>query len=159
MTSLSYPSDRFPAPPSVTLDVPDDWEPVSVPAVALAAKQGGADEQVFTANVIVRLGTRPGLDQPADALMELTGAVQQRQDGVVGEMQRLELNGVPFVRVDVAWTDPRGIAIRQHHLFTGLPREDGLQDFVHLTGSVGGPAADSDEPVVLKVLESVRVSR
>ena len=157
MTTLSYPSDRFPAPPSVTIDIPDDWEPVSVPAVALAAKQGGG-QQAFTANVIVRLGTRPGLDQPADALMELAGAVQGRQDATVGEMQHVELGGLPFVRVDVAWTDPRGIAIRQHHLFTGLPREDGLQDFVHLTGSVGGPEADSDEAVVIKVLESVRVS-
>ena len=158
MTTLSYPSDRFPAPPSVTLDIPDDWEPVSVPAVALAARQSG-DQQAFTANVIVRLGTRSGLDQPADALMELAGAVQGRQDATVGEMQHVELGGLPFVRVDVAWTDPRGIAIRQHHLFTGLPREDGLQDFVHLTGSVGGPAAESDDAVVLKVMESVRVSR
>jgi hypothetical protein len=158
MTTLSYPSDRFPAPPSVSLDIPDDWEPVSVPAVVLAARQSG-EQQVFTANVIVRVGTRSGLDQPADALMELAGAVQGRQDATVGEMQHIELGGLPFVRVDVAWTDPRGIAIRQHHLFTGLPREDGLQDFVHLTGSVGGPEADGDEAVVLKVLESVRVSR
>jgi hypothetical protein len=158
MTTLSYPSDRFPAPPSVSLDIPDDWEPVSAPAVVLAAKQSG-EQQVFTANVIVRLGTRSALDQPADALMELAGAVQGRQDATVGEMQHVELGGLPFVRVDVAWTDPRGIAIRQHHLFTGLPREDGLQDFVHLTGSVGGPEADGDEAVVLKVLQSVRVSR
>jgi hypothetical protein len=158
MTSLTFPSDRFPAPPSVSIDIPDDWEPVSVPAVVLAAKQGG-EQQVFTANVIVREGTRSALDQPADALMELAGAVQGRQDAQVGEMQHVELGGLPFVRVDVAWTDPRGIAIRQHHLFTGLPREDGLQDFVHLTGSVGGPEADGDEAVVLKVLESVRVTR
>ncbi|TQJ48833.1 hypothetical protein [Phycicoccus sp. SLBN-51] len=157
MTTLSYPSDRFPAPPSVSLNVPDDWEPVSVPSVALAAKQSG--EQLFTPNVIVRLGTRSALDQPADALLELTGAVEGRQDARIGEMQHVELGGLSFVRVDVAWTDPRGIAIRQHHLFTGLPREDTLQDFVHLTGSVGGPEADGDEAVVLKVLESVRVTR
>jgi hypothetical protein len=158
MSTLSYPSDRFPAPPPVSLDIPEDWEPVSVPAVVLAARQSGG-QQAFTANVIVRLGTRPGLDQPVDALMELAGAVQGREDAIVGEMQHVELRGLPFVRVDVAWTDPRGIAVRQHHLFTGLPREDGLQDFVHLTGSVGGPEADDDEAVVLKVLESVRVSR
>jgi len=158
MTTLSYPSDRFPAPPSVSLDIPDDWEPVSVPAVVLAARQAG-EQRAFTANVIVRVGTRAGLDQPADALMELAGAVQGRQDATVGDMQHVELDGLPFVRVDVSWTDPRGIAIRQHHLFTGLPREDGLQDFVHLTGSVGGPEADGDEAVMLKVLESVRVSR
>jgi hypothetical protein len=158
MSTLTYPSDRFPAPPSVALDVPDDWEPVSVPGVALAARQSGEHEQ-FTANVIVRLGTRPAMDQPADALMELAGSMQGRADATVGEPETVEVGGVPFVRCEVSWTDGRGVAIRQMHLFTGLPREDGVQDFVHLTGSVGGPDADSDAAVVQKVLDSVRVTR
>ena len=158
MTTLSYPSERFPAPPSVSLDIPESWEPLSVPSVVLAARQREQNAD-FTPNVIVRMGTRPGLDQPADALMELAGSMQGREDAVVGELQRLDIDGTPFVRVDVSWSDPRGVAVRQHHLFTGLPREDGLQDFVHLTGSVGGAGADADEAVVLKVLESARISR
>ena len=54
------------------------------------------------------------------------------------------------VHVLVAW-DGRHPAL--------APREDGLQDFVHLTGSVGGRAAETDEAVVHKILESARVSR
>ena len=158
MTTLSFPSERFPSPPSVSLDIPESWEPVSVPAVVLAARQREQNAD-FTPNVIVRVGTRPGLDQPADAVMELAGAMQGREGARIGELQHLDVAGTPFVRVDVAWTDPHGIAVRQHHLFAGLPREDGLQDFVHLTGSVGGVEADGDEAVVLKVLESARISR
>jgi hypothetical protein len=158
MSTLTFPSDRFPAPPSVSLDVPDDWEPVSVPAVVLAARETGEHPE-FTPNVIVRVGTRPGLDQPADALMELAGSLEGRQDAVIGRPEPVDIAGTAFHRCEVSWTDPRGIAIRQVHLFAGLPREDGLQDFVHLTGSVGGRAAETDEAGVHKILESVRVSR
>ena len=157
MTTLTFPSERFPAPPSVSLDVPADWEPVAVPSVALAARATG--EHQFAPNVVVRVGTRPGLDQPTDALIELTGAMQGRQDAQVGEMRSVEVGGVGFVRVDVSWVDPRGVLVRQAHLFTGFPREDGLQDFVHVTGSVGGETADADEKTLEGVLESVRVAR
>ena len=91
MTTLSYPSERFPAPPSVSLDIPESWEPLSVPSVVLAARQREQNAD-FTPNVIVRMGTRPGLDQPADALMELAGSMQGREDAVVGELQRLHLH-------------------------------------------------------------------
>jgi hypothetical protein len=157
MTTLSYPSERFPGPPSVSLEVPEGWEPVAVPSVVLAARATG--EHDFAPNVIVRVGTRPGMDQPTDALMELTGSMQGRQDAQVGTMRDVEIGGLRFVRVDVSWTDPRGVAVRQAHLFTGLPRQDGLQDFVHVTGSTGGPGADAGMDSLEEVLESVRVTR
>ncbi|HEY7717508.1 MAG TPA: hypothetical protein VH915_02035 [Pedococcus sp.] len=157
MSTLTFPGERFPAPPSVSLDVPDDWEPVSVPSVVLAAKASGEHPE-FTPNVIVRVGTRPGLDQPADALMELAGSLEGRADAQIGTPEPVEVGGTTFHRCDVSWTDPRGVAIRQTHLFAGLPREDGLQDFVHVTGSRGGrPGAD--DTVVAAVLDSVKVTR
>ena len=39
-----------------------------------------------------------------------------------------------------------------------LPREDGLQDFVHVTGSRGGQPG-ADDTVVTAVLDSVKVTR
>lgn len=59
----------------------------------------------------------------------------------------------------MSWADPRGVAIRQVHLFAGLPREDGLQDFVHVTGSVGGSSAEADLAAVEKILDSAQVRR
>ena len=158
MSTLSFPSDRFPAPPAVSIDVPDTWEPVSAPAVALAAKQAEVNAD-FTPNVIVRLGTRPENDQPADALMELRGSVDARPQAEVGEVRTVQINDQEFHRVDVSWVDPQFGTIRQIPAFASLPREDSLQDFVHVTGSAGGAGVDADVPVVEQVIASTRITR
>ena len=158
MSTLSFPSDRFPAPPAVSIDVPDTWEPVSAPAVALAAKQTEVNAD-FTPNVIVRLGTRPEDDQPADALMELRGSVDSRPQAEVGEVHTVQINGQEFHRVDVSWVDPQFGTIRQIHAFASLQREDSLQDFVHVTGSAGGAGVDTDVPLVEQVIASTPITR
>jgi hypothetical protein len=158
MSTLSFPSERFPAPPSVSIDVPDSWEPVSAPAVVLAAKQTEVNAD-FTPNVIIRLGTRPENDSPADALMELRGSVDQRPQAEVSEIRTVQINEQEFHRVDVSWLDPQFGTIRQIHAFASLPREDALQDFVHVTGSAGGAGVDADVPVVEQVIASTRITR
>ena len=158
MTTLSFPSDRFPAPPSVALDVPDTWEPVSVPAVVLAARQREVNAD-FTPNVIVRVGTRPEHDSVADALMELRGTVEARPQAAVSQPRPVTIGGLEFQRVDVSWVDPQFGTIHQLHAFAGLPREDTLQDFVHITGSAGGAGGEADLAVVEQVVQSARVTR
>lgn len=158
MSTLTYPSDRFPAPPSVSVEIPDTWEPVSVPAVVLAAKQSETNAD-FTPNVIVRLGTRPELDQVADAVMELRASVDPRPDAAVSEPQPVRINGQEFHRVDASWTDPQFGRIHQVHVFVGLPRPDSLQDFVHITGSAGGRGGEQDLKVVEQVITSARLTR
>ena len=37
--SIEYPSADFPAPPRVRVEVPEDWEPLTVPGVQLAVAQ------------------------------------------------------------------------------------------------------------------------
>ena len=64
MTTVSYPSERYPAPPTVTLDIPDEWETLSVPAVAIAARRA-PEKPDFTPHVIVRVGPRAAPDQVA----------------------------------------------------------------------------------------------
>jgi hypothetical protein len=61
--------------------------------------------------------------------------------------------------VRVRWTDAQGLPIRQTHLSVGLPRDEAVQDFIHLTGSCGGEGVESDSAVVDDVLGSVRLSR
>jgi hypothetical protein len=158
MTTVSYPSELHPAPPPVSIDIPDSWETMSVPGVAIAAVQAERNAD-FTPNLIVRVGTRPALDQPADVLMEVAGAMQDRPDAHLGPAEQVELGGVQWTRVSVAWTDAQGLPIRQTHLSHGLPRDSEVQDFFHLTGSTGGASAESDAAVVQGVLESVRITR
>jgi hypothetical protein len=158
MSTLTFPSSRFPAPPSVSLEVPDTWEPVSVPAVAMATRQAEANAD-FTPNVIVRLGTRPELDQVADAVIELRGSVEGRPDAAISEPRPVQINGLEFHRLDASWDDPQFGRIHQVHAFVGLPRQDALQDFVHITGSAGGKGGEQDLAVVEQVIASARVTR
>lgn len=158
MTTLTYPSERFPAPPSVSLEVPDTWEPVSVPAVALAARQAEQNAD-FTPNVIVRLGTRPALDQVADAVMELRASTENRPGAQIGEAQPIQLDGLQFHRVDLSWTDAQFGVVHQVHAFASLQRDDAVQDFVHITGSAGGQGGETDLALVEQVILSTRLTR
>jgi hypothetical protein len=158
MTTVSYPSERYPAPPTVSVDVPESWETLSVPGVAIAARQAPAKPD-FTPNVIVRVGTRALHDQPADVLMEIAGAMQDRPEAKIGSPETVELDGQEWTRVVVTWSDAQGLTIRQTHQSASLPRDEEVQDFIHLTGSTGGAGIDSDEAVVAGVLASVRLTR
>jgi hypothetical protein len=158
MSTVSYPSERYPAPPTVSIDIPDEWETLSVPGVAIAARQA-TERPDFTPNVIVRVGTRALHDQVADVIMEITGAMQERPDAQVGSPETVDLDGTSWTRVRVTWTDAQGLPIRQTHLSVGLPRDEAVQDFLHLTGSTGGDGVESDAAVVDRVLESVRLGR
>lgn len=158
MTTVSYPSERYPAPPTVSIDIPDTWDTTSLPGVAIAASAVPPRED-FTPNVIVRVGTRPVHDQPADVLMEVVGAMQDKADSVVGAAEQVEIDGVQWTRVAVQWTDPQGLRIHQTHQSAGLPRDEQVQDFIHLTGSTGGAGAETDTPAVNEVLQSVRLTR
>ena len=158
MTTVSYPSERYPAPPTVSIDVPDSWETLSVPGVAIAARQTPANPD-FTPNVIVRVGTRALHDQPADILMEIAGSMQDRPGAQVGSPETVELGGQEWTRVVVTWTDAQGVPIRQVHQSASLPRDEAVQDFIHLTASTGGAGLEADAPVVAAVLDSVRLTR
>ena len=78
--SIEYPSADFPAPPRVRVEVPEDWEPLTVPGVQLAVAQPRVDGR-FRANVVVtvqRFGpeftleaARAGLEQRKASLPEL----------------------------------------------------------------------------------------
>src|SRR5699024_6788498 len=78
--SIEYPSADCPGPPRITVQIPDDWETLTVPGVQVAAAQPRV-EGTFRANVVVtvqRFGpeftleaARAGLDQRKAALPEL----------------------------------------------------------------------------------------
>lgn len=156
MPSLKYPSEQFPGPLSVTLEVPETWQPVPVPGVALAVRQSPENED-FTPNVVVRQGTRPGMDQVQDAMGELQATLEGRPGAVVSDPVPVELGGLSMTRVEVGFVDPHELRIEQIHVFGGRQRPDGLQDFVQVTGSVGGAGVTSDREVVEKVIASLQV--
>lgn len=157
MAQLSYPSETFPGPPSVTVDVPDTWGPVRVGGTLLACRRVSSDHG-FAPNVVVRGFQRTADFTMRDALAELRGFVDGQPSGSVDEPFEIELGDVPFIGVNVSWDDPDIGMVVQIHLFAGS-RRGRVVDLVQATGSVGGEDAQSSYTEVQQILQSVRVTK
>jgi hypothetical protein len=70
----------------------------------------------------------------------------------------VEIEGVPFVGVNVSWTDATIGDVVQAHLFAGARRGQ-VVDLLQVTGSVGGPDAESEYTAIQQVMQTVRVRR
>ena len=98
MTSLTHPSVDFPGPPTVTLEVPDGWEPVHRPGLLLAAKL--PREGRFAPNIVVGVEACPpgfSTEEPMGRMRELArsraGQASQTYAAALGEH---EFVGVRF---------------------------------------------------------------
>lgn len=157
MPQLTYPSETFPGPPSVTIDVPDTWAPVRVGGTLVSCRRIASDHG-FAPNVVIRGFQRSSDFTMRNALAELRGFVADQQAGNVDEPFELELGEVPFLGVNVSWTDPEIGTVVQIHLFAGS-RRGRILDLVQATGSVGGDDAQSSYAEVQQILRTVRVAR
>ena len=90
------------------------------------------------------------------ALGELRGFVDQQGSGNVDEPFELELGEVPFLGVNVSWTDPEIGTVVQIHLFAGS-RRGRIVDLVQATGSVGGDDAQNSYGEVQQILQTIRI--
>jgi hypothetical protein len=155
--TLAYPSPQFPGPPTVALDIPADWSPVRVAGTLLAARRT-ASESAFAPNVVVRGFTRSHQFTIGRALGELQAYVAEQDDGEMESPFEVEIEGVPFVGVNVSWTDATIGDVVQAHLFAGARRGQ-VVDLLQVTGSVGGPDAESEYTAIQQVMQTVRVRR
>ena len=157
MTTLQYPSARFPGAPTAALEVPDGWEPVSVPGTALAARVADHGQPTFLANVVLRFERRAGDYTLADALEEVVEYAHAKPRGEAGEPFTASFGGHEYAGRNVSWVDPAAGTVVQAHLFTLLPAGD-LQDLVQITGSVGGANATDDYRTIQEVIQRVTVT-
>lgn len=156
MPQLTYPSETFPGPPSVTLDVPDTWAPVRVGGALMSCRRIESDRG-FAPNVVVRGFQRDSDFTLRDALAELRTFVEGQPDGVVDTPFDLDLDGQPLLGVNVSWTDPAIGVVVQIHLFHSS-RRGRVVDLVQATGSVGGDDAQRSYGDVQQILRTVRIS-
>ncbi|GAB3592573.1 hypothetical protein GCM10027446_13480 [Angustibacter peucedani] len=157
MTTLQYPSDRFPGAPSAALEVPEGWEAVSVPGTALAARVADRGQNAFLANVVLRFERRGGDYSLADAMTEVEEYARAKPRGEASEPFSSSFGGHEYAGRNVSWVDPAAGTVVQAHLFTLLPAGD-LQDLVQITGSVGGTTATEDYPLIQRVIQQVTVA-
>ena len=155
--TLAYPSPQFPGPPTVAIDIPADWSPVRGAGTLVAARRT-TSESAFAPNVVVRGFTRSNQFTIGRALGELQAYVAQQADGEMEPPFEVEIERVPFVGVNVSWTDEAIGDVVQAHLFAGARRGQ-VVDLIQVTGSVGGPDAESEYATIQQVMQTVRVKR
>jgi hypothetical protein len=157
MPTLTYPSTQFPGPPSVAIDIPEDWTGVRVPGTLVAARRKESTGR-FAPNLVIRGFTRSGQFTIGMALRELGDFVKERPEGTMDPPFEVEIAEVPFVGVNVSWTDERVGDVVQAPLFAGARRGQ-VVDLVQVTGSVGGQDAGTEYDTVQQVMQTVRVTR
>lgn len=157
MTHLVFPSEEFPAQPSVTLQVPDDWEPVHAPGSVVAARRSTDDDGSFVPNVVVRLERRPVGFEINDALDELRAFTAGRGEGTISEPFKADLGGQEFIGCDLSWVDDQVGTVLQAHLLGAVPSGAFVQ-LIQVTGSVGGARVLADYPTISRIMRSLTVA-
>ena len=157
MTTLAFPSEEFPAQPAITLQIPQDWEPVHAPDAVMAARSA-ADDGTFVPNVVVRIERRPVGFEITQALAELTQFAAERPAGTTSEPFEADLDGRLFVGCVLSWVDDQVGTVLQSHLLGAVPSGPFLQ-LVQVTGSVGGAQARRDRSTVTTIMRSLTVAR
>ncbi len=157
MPRLTYPSAEFPGGPRVRLDLPDGWEPLSVPGALLAAiRPEPAD--VFNPNIVVTSEPQPAGYDLMTVLDLLERTAQERRAGEVGEPYEAIISGVDFVGRPLSWIDDEAGTVVQLHLFGLVSRSETGADLVHVTGTVGAAHAKEDYGTVRDILRTLRVA-
>ncbi|WP_114856412.1 hypothetical protein [Brachybacterium sp. YJGR34] len=152
--SIEYPSPDFPGPPRISVTVPDEWEPLTVPGVQLAVAQPRVEGQ-FRANVVVtvqRFGpeftlesARAGLDQRKASLPEL-------EELGTGE---LEIGGRTWIASEYGYTQPGRSTVVQAARYAVVDRGGVATDVLEIVGSCGAESADDEIETVRAIQDSV----
>jgi hypothetical protein len=156
MTSLTFPSEDFPAQPAITLQIPDDWQPVPLLGAVMAARRTG-EQSGFVPNIVVRTERRAADFELTEALVELKAYAGEHQQGVTSEPFKVELDGRLFIGCDLSWVDEQAGTVLQAHLFGGVASGPFFQ-LVQVTGSVGGAQGQVEYPTIKAIMKSLKVS-
>jgi len=153
---IQYPSADFPGPPQISIEVPDDWETLTVPGVQVAVAEPRVEGQ-FRANVVVtvqRFGAdftleaaRAGLDQRKAALPEL-------EELGTGE---IEVEGTTWIASEYGYTQPGRPTVVQAARYAVMDRGGVATDVLEVVGSCGAETADDQIETVRTIQDSVSV--
>ena len=155
--TVSYPSELFPAPPTVSLTVPDAWSALPLPEVVVAvATEHAADE--FRPTVVVAVSRNP-----TDFTLEV--ALAAIAEKLIGLTEREEVVNVPTEiagfaaqRVEVTFSDPRVGTIAQAVTFVLVPNGP-VVDLVQITGSCSAGQIEATFGEIRGILSSAIVAK
>lgn len=157
-TTYAYPSERFPAPPQVTVSAPDDWIAATVPGSVLAARALRPAAQ-FAPNVVVSVGRHAGEFGREQALTMVRGALFDHPEAKLDEPFLALFGDDVYHVVNVAFDDPQAGTLIQVHAYCGYPVPGRAQecDVVRVMGTCSAVDTVDDYPLLQQVIESTRV--
>lgn len=156
-TSVAYPSARFPGPPHIALEVPDDWEALSVAGVQLAVAQPRIEGK-FRANLVVtvqRVGEGYTLEAAQQALEQRKAAMPALEELGTGT---IELDGRTWVASEYGYTQPGRRTVVQAARYTVLDRDGAAGDVIEIIGSCGAESADDEIELIRAAQDSVAIT-
>lgn len=156
--SVSYPSAEFPAPPQVTVEVPDDWEMLTVPGVQMALAQP-RQEGKFRANVVVtvqRFGPEFSLESAKEGLEQRKSALPELEELGTGE---IDVEGTTWIASEYGYTQPGRPTVVQAARYAVVARGDVATDVIEIVGSCGAESAEEEIEQVRTIQDSVQLAQ
>lgn len=155
MTELRFPGPSALALPALTLELPDGWEPITVPGALVAARATTAEH--FAANVVVSIARHSRSFTVHDAAAVLDRELAALPQATLLEPEQLgALDGRAYVRMVAFAEEPFGSLV-QIHLLVTVPRPASV-DLVGIVGTCSGDRVDKDQPVLVAILDSLQIS-
>ncbi|HEX7349947.1 hypothetical protein [Brachybacterium sp.] len=155
--NVEYPSADFPGPPRISLEVPDDWETLTVPGVQLAVAQPRVDGQ-FRANVVVtvqRFGPEFTLQAAKAGLEQRKAALPELEELGTGE---IEVEGTTWIASEYGYTQPGRPTVVQAARYAVVDRDGVAKDVLEIVGSCGAESADDEIETVRTIQDSLSLS-
>lgn len=154
--NIEYPSVDFPGPPRITLEVPDEWETLTVPGVQIAVAQPRVEGR-FRANVVVtvqRFGPDFTLEAAKAGLEQRKAALPELEELGTGEIQ---VEGMAWIASEYGYTQPGRPTVVQAARYAVLDRGGVAKDVLEIVGSCGAESADEEIEAVRAIQDSLNV--
>lgn len=155
--TISYPSADFPGPPRISLDVPDEWETLTVPGVQVAVAQPRVEGR-FRANVVVtvqRFGPEFSLDAAKAGLEQRKAALPDLEELGTGE---ISVEGITWIASEYGYTQPGRPTVVQAARYAVVERAGVATDVVEIVGSCGAEHAEDEIELVRSIQDSVQLA-
>jgi hypothetical protein len=163
MTTMNYPSDRYPALSAVAIELPDGWE-AGVAPDALVVGFDTSSPSHFRTNVLVSV-SRTLAELPIDAIAKTVASEAAAADPtfqVFGEEAEVVGGHEAVVRLQgrrVTATADVTIDVLQMEALVVVPtRNPALADLVQVHATCAADVADAMSPVFRSILESLEVT-
>lgn len=155
MTTVRYPSEQFPAQPTLSLDLPAKWTPLEGAGIPLAAtREVKAGE--FRPNVVVLITRFAAQYTLTAAIAEVTAKLEASPGYEELGRADMDVSGYPGFRVEGAFSDARVGSLMQGVRIAWIDRGP-VVDLVQITVSATGSQAEEIWGELRQIQDSLRI--